>query len=67
LGDVLSNGELDMPATNGGIYNLARCLAENHQSLRNVRCVLISPFGLKYEGPMPFTEPATDIYEEEEA
>ena len=44
LGDVLSRGELDMPATNGGIYNLARCLAANHHQLNTVRFVLLSPF-----------------------
>jgi hypothetical protein len=44
LADVLKKGELDVPATNPGIFNLARCLAETHELVRNVRCVLISPF-----------------------
>jgi hypothetical protein len=44
LADVLRTADLDVRATNNGIYNLARCLAENHQSVRDVRCVLISPF-----------------------
>jgi hypothetical protein len=44
LADVLRTAKLDVPAKNGGIYNLARCLADTHQSVRNVRCVLISPF-----------------------
>jgi hypothetical protein len=44
LADLLRNAELDVPATNSGIFNLARCLADTHQSIRNVACVLISLF-----------------------
>lgn len=44
LADLLRKTELDVPATNNGIFNLARCLADTHQSLRNVACVLISLF-----------------------
>lgn len=44
LADLLRTAELDVPATNVGIYNLARCLADTHQSVRSVQCVLISPF-----------------------
>src|SRR5438876_429625 len=32
LADVLRKAELEVPATNAGIYNLARCLAEAHNS-----------------------------------
>jgi len=44
LADLLKKAELDVPATNRGILNLARCLADTHESVRNVVCVLISPF-----------------------
>ena len=44
LADLLRKAELDVPPTNSGILNLARCLADTHQSVRNVVCVLISPF-----------------------
>lgn len=44
LGKVLATGEVETRATNGGIYNLQRCLAEYRESIRTVRCVLLSPF-----------------------
>jgi hypothetical protein len=44
LADLIIEGELEVPATNAGVYNLAVCLANNHQSVRKVRCILISPF-----------------------
>jgi hypothetical protein len=44
LATVLREAELDVPATNSGIFNLARCLASHHQAIRKVCCILISPF-----------------------
>jgi hypothetical protein len=44
LSEVLRTAEFDRLPTNTGIRNLAQCLANAHQSVRSVACVLISPF-----------------------
>ena len=44
LANLLRTEELDVPATNTGIFNLARCLSTTHKSVKHVRCILISPF-----------------------
>lgn len=44
LAELLETSTLSAPPTNGGIYNLVQCIASSQSTIRNVRCLLISPF-----------------------